>query len=413
MIAASEMLFEPPGLIAAVNGSLEKFVRRCNLSHALVLVRNYDVTAKLLQVFENTSLESSSWYIVVQLLTDLLQFDYVKRFEGTDETAALKTCLYSTNDALSPIWSLLMRALTPGAFPHRTVDPVTRLFRNIKGSLVNKNSFLMAMLNDSTSARVQETLDAISCVSSQDLVEHVENITFRNPQPIAPGVDFLNAHITVRMQARRLSEFNPPSFLLDVSSGFEFETKPCYVREHSSFVVPFALKAPHIFYRRGYSKVLNYGTIGAIMARELAKIVAPGATFNYSETLSSPEATNRYVSRMSCYVDFDGRSGSWTSTASGEFQQELFLWLTSVRVAYDALMADSTAVRDEGTEPKSAQRDFFLRFCLMTCESSSTTSLTARQKCLWPLFGMPEFSEAFNCSKGSYMASHRRCYGST
>ncbi|KAL3204931.1 hypothetical protein MRX96_041063 [Rhipicephalus microplus] len=52
---------------------------------------------RLLSIFQHNSALETFWYVAVQILTDLLQFDYVKRFDigigRTDETTALRNLL--------------------------------------------------------------------------------------------------------------------------------------------------------------------------------------------------------------------------------------------------------------------------------------------------------------------------------
>ncbi|KAK8756348.1 hypothetical protein V5799_000951 [Amblyomma americanum] len=289
-------------------------------------------------------------------------------------------------------------------------DLVSGLLQSVRKAIRSDRSYLTDPKGDSTLSRLQESLDAITFVSERQLASHEENIAFRSSQSIPSGTGFLFDHLSVRAQVRQQMQLNPPHFTWDVSSAIEFKSRAFYLDEHGSLFVPTALLTRDVFYGENASRFLNHGTLGAIVVRELAKIFAPGST-NHPEDPWTPEATNLYVSHMSCYVAFQGYgAGLWSfNKSSAEFQRELFLWLTSARVAYAALKDDFAASSHRSADWKSVQKGFFLRFCLAACDSWSKTSLSSRQKCLWPMFDMPEFADAFECPPRSYMASQHRC----
>ncbi|KAL1433633.1 hypothetical protein MTO96_012458 [Rhipicephalus appendiculatus] len=384
-VAYRKLHMEPPVIVAVVSGSMERLARRCNLSSVFLVARDYSNVAGLLSFFQlDSPPETLFWYVAVQILTDLLQFDYVKRFEigigRTDETAALRTCFLSMNAALSP---------------------------GVKKVFKDESNYLTDLGNDSTLERLRGSLDTVAVVTGAQLVTDDAGV-FHTSQPVPSGAGFLVDYVNVRAQVRRQSQFYPPDFAWDLSSMLEFKTRTFYVAEHDSLYVPTALQTRHVFYAVGGNnsrRLLNYGTFGAIVARELGKIFAPGARQGGDlDHLWTPEAVRSYASYMSCYTSLDA------ARTSPGFQLELFLWLTSARVAYAALQEDYSTLPGRKADWKSVQQDFFRRFCLAACDSWNRTALTSREKCHRPLFDMPEFAAAFDCPLVSYMASKRRCH---
>ncbi|XP_065305016.1 uncharacterized protein [Dermacentor albipictus] len=414
-IANRKLHFEPPALVAVATGSMERFARRCNFSSVFLLVRDYSNVAHLLSFFQqDVAPEVLSWYVALQLLTDLLQFDYVKRFElgsGSNEAAALRTCFESMSAALSPVWTLMSRQLmvVGGNSSSGKPDPVDALFQSVKKALKLGRNYLTDLRADPTLRRLQESLGSVALVSGARLTDGGD-IAFRSSQPVPSGVGFLLDYISARAQVRRQSQFNPPDFAWDVSSMLEFKTRAFYLAEHDSIFVPTALQTRHVFHGENSTRLLNYGTLGAIVARELGKIFAPGARHGGDFSgLWTPEAVRSYESHMSCYTSLEARA-TRSSGKAAEIQLELFLWLTSARAAYSALREDFSTLSDRKASWKSVQKEFFRRFCFTACDSWNKTTLSSRQKCLWPLFDMPEFADAFDCPVASYMASRRQCH---
>ncbi|KAH7939145.1 hypothetical protein HPB52_007383 [Rhipicephalus sanguineus] len=421
-VAYRKLHMEPPAIVAVVSGSMERLARRCNLSSVFLIARDYSNVARLLSFFHlDSSPETLFWYVAVQLLTDLLQFDYVKRFEigigRTDETAALRTCFLSMNAALSPVWTVMSRHLmAPGSNTSSSngkPDPVAALFQGVKKVFKDGSNYLTDLGNDSTLERLRGSLDTVAVVTGAKLISDDAGV-FHTSQPVPSGSGFLLDYVNVRAQVRRQSQFYPPDFAWDLSSMLEFKTRTFYVAEHDSLFIPTGLQTRHVFYAVGENdpwRLHNFGTLGAIMARELAKIFAPGARQGGDlDAFWTPEAVRSYESHMSCYMSFEPAQATKTAArASPWFQLELFLWLTSARVAYAALQEDYSTLPGRKADWKSVQQDFFLRFCLAACDSWNRTALTSREKCHRPLFDMPEFAAAFDCPLVSYMASKRRC----
>ncbi|KAH9380592.1 hypothetical protein HPB48_020372 [Haemaphysalis longicornis] len=411
-IAMKDLPFEPPALVAVTNSSLAKFARMCNLSDMYLFVRNFVMSVTVLNFFANQSLQVSSWYTAVQILTNLLEFDYVKRFTSDTHTAALKACHRSLYDALSPIWSFVTRHMIKHDFVHGAADPVAELFEDVKKALTSDIiSDLSGLRNDSTWSRMQETLYRIRIASHRQLANEGDEFTFQCLSPPQTGLGFLKDHVQAREHFRQHATFSPPSLILDATSTVDVETSTIYLEEYGKLFIPAALQTPPVFYHDKDLHFLNFGTLGAIMARELARSIYPSN--NSEQQLWTSEATLHYMHQMSCYLvaleAWHGPSQGPTNSTATDWL-ELLVWLTSVRVAHAALKQHFSIVANGQLSWRAVQRHFFLRFCLVACESQSQTALSARHKCVWPLFNMPEFADAFECPKYSYMASHRSCW---
>ncbi|KAH8032214.1 hypothetical protein HPB51_023991 [Rhipicephalus microplus] len=119
-------------------------------------------------------------------------------------------------------------------------------------------------------------------------------------------------------------------------------------------------------------------------------------------------AKRQYNLTAQCLERLYGRLGLRQRTA-GDITTELkrhdmVLRAQGLRLAYDALVK-SFGAATEGKEFvrlwSEAQATFFVRFCLLSCDSDQRDPkpvLSPRAKCLLPLHNMPEFGSVFDCS---------------
>ncbi|KAH7946324.1 hypothetical protein HPB49_023232 [Dermacentor silvarum] len=388
-----------PTLKALVANPMERLTKMSSLSEGYLLVRDYESTVDLVRFFTRPSGLHISWYLVVQMLVDLLLFDYVGRYELNDKWQALRACSGVVNKALSHVWSSLSRQMM---LNKTSRDPITELFENVRMELTSNNSYLHKFVSDTTFSRLRHALGNISFVSNRELLEHQRKLVLGSSLLTPSNQPFVRSYVDVRQKTRSVSLTWPPGVLCDIAAILELELTPSYRDETNSLFLSTALEMPHVFYSDDTARMLNYGVLGAAVARELILAVVPGAQLDERRALWTSEAARQLLNRMKCYVDTAVAHHKRNET--DDFKLELFPWLMSARVAYDALRRHFRFSQLDNSTWKTVQRQFFLRFCLAACQSSNATVVSARDKCIWPLSGNPAFTEAFDCPDTSRMS---------
>ncbi|KAL1422765.1 hypothetical protein MTO96_021738 [Rhipicephalus appendiculatus] len=339
-----------------------------------------------------------SWYLVVQMLVDLLLFDYVARYEMNDKWQALRACSVAVNKAVSNVWSSLSRQLMLNKTNH---DPISDLLDSVRAELASNNSYVHEFLSGKAFLALQRVVRNISCVSNSELLQLQRQLVLGSALLMPSNHSFVRSYVDVKQQTRTASLTWPPSVVWDIAALLEMEMAPRYREETNSVFLSTALEMPHVFYAEDTDHLLNYGVLGAALARELVLAVTPGSQLDTAELLWSSEATRQLLERLACYAD---PSVDHHEPNATDFGMELFPWLASVKVAYGALQRNFGIAQRGDSTWKMMQKQFFLRFCLAACHSSSAAVLSARHKCMWPLFGNAAFMEAFDCPDTSPMS---------
>ncbi|XP_054926847.2 uncharacterized protein [Dermacentor andersoni] len=401
-IAANLLQEVSPTLKALVANPMERLTKMSSLSKGYLLVRDYESTLDLVHFFTRPSSSYIPWYLMVQMLVDVLLFDYVARYELNDKWQALRACSVVVNRAMSHVWSSLSRQMMLNKTSH---DPITELFENVRMELTSTNGYLHKFVSDPTFSRLRNALGNISFVSNHELLEHQRKLVLRSSLLMPSNQHFVRSYVDVRQKTRSVSLTWPPDVLCDIAALLEMELTPSYRDETNSLFLSTALEMPHIFYSDDTARLLNYGVLGAALARELILAVVPGAQLDKLRAVWTSEAARRLMDRMTCYVDTAATHDERNAT---DFKLELFPWLMSARVAYDALKRHFSFAQVDSSTWKTVQKQFFLRFCLAACHSSNAAVVSPRDKCIWPLSGNPAFAEAFDCPDTSRM-SRRMC----
>ncbi|KAH6930053.1 hypothetical protein HPB50_008167 [Hyalomma asiaticum] len=401
-IPVNRLREESPTLEALVASPMKRLARMSGLSEGYLLVRDYENVVSFIRLLTRSSGSNVAWYLVVQMLVDLFVFDYVERYEAKDKWHTLRACSGAVNKAMSHVWSSLGRQLMLNRTNH---NPISDLFDNVRKELASNNSYLQEFLSGNAFSRLQKAVGGISCIMNHELLESQHKLVLRSAVLTPTHQSFVRSYVDVRQQTRSASLTWPPGVLWDLATLHEMEVTPIYREETNSMFLSTILEMPHVFYSDDAAHLLNYGVLGAALARELVGAVAPGASLDRAESLWSSEDTQQLLERLECYVDsaVANREGNTTN-----LKLEIFPWLVSVKIAYDALRKEFLLKKLDDSVWKIMQRQFFLRFCLAACQSPSAGLISARDKCIRPLSGNPAFVQAFDCPNASPM-SHQPC----
>ncbi|KAH9368581.1 hypothetical protein HPB48_009821 [Haemaphysalis longicornis] len=400
-ISRDRLRLESPDLGALTDAAFDRLLQMSNYRMGYLLAHHYNGTLELVRLLKEKSGRVVSTYLVAQILADSTPFGYIKWLGSNDKRIARRACLHAVHKVAPFLWFTLSSELVRNESGQ---DPVSELYDKILVTISSSRNF-PTLFDGYTISKAQRTLSNISLLSINALRnlkhEYVDSAT-----PLATSnVSFTRKYIEMCYQARSRSLTVPPDVRWDVASAVDFGTSPTYEGGMNALFLPLMLQIPHVFYGKKSLNFLNYGTLGASLARELATRVSPTTQFNETEPMWSPEALQRFMTGMACYEDTNVKYEARNSAIVSDLQLEQFLWLTSATLAYQALKNDFLDTDSNNSVWKNAQKQFFLRFCLAACESSSiSNALNARVKCARPLSAIPTFADVFGCPEGSYMS---------
>ncbi|KAH8030323.1 hypothetical protein HPB51_006755 [Rhipicephalus microplus] len=343
-------------------------------------------------------------------------------------------CLDAATRALEPDWPLVLATL---AFPHADFGGANALFDGVRrASMATTPDWL----DNVTTRRIRARLRHVTLTSFATSFER-DNATMAEVGSsfVRANRSFLAHYVTLHHVGQEASIRDPPNGLKGALSSVELHGRVVYSDLFATVFLPLVYLRHPVFYNASVASYYNYGTLGAVVAKELAEAVSPFSRGDDFEDVGNEdrgssnastgsflwsEASRReFAYRIGCYRAFEdhfhkGRPQDvdWMTTP---LKRNLFAWLRAARVAYEAMKTDYVASTTRGgTLPhrvtpalwKSAQMVFFRRFCLVACGLDRTEPLSARDRCHWPLLNMAEFVDAFGCPNNSFMASRQSCH---
>ncbi|KAK8772933.1 hypothetical protein V5799_012535 [Amblyomma americanum] len=387
-----------------------------------VLFTGLNATRLVTRKLEDSPVNVTSWYLVAVILSQALRFDFVKRFGENYPYRSEHLCLDATIRALEPDWPMVLLQL---AFNGVDFAGAEALFDSVRRAAMVTPEWLDNATAKMTRERLRQAT-LTSFATSFDNATATE-VSFAYASGAATlNRSFLASYVVLHQLGQEASIRNPPDGFKGALSSVELRGRVLYKDLYNTVFLPLVYLRHPIFYNSSVASYYNYGTLGAILSKELVEAVSPfsprGDSEDSGEDSGRPswwsEAARREFSyRISCYRAFDdhfhkGRLQD-VDRMSVAFQRNLFAWLRAAKVSYEAMKADfgaNLAVRDRPALWKSAQKVFFRRFCLVACGLDRTEPLSAKERCLWPLLNMAEFVESFGCPNNSFMASRQNCH---
>ncbi|XP_037526000.1 uncharacterized protein LOC119403124 [Rhipicephalus sanguineus] len=220
---------------------------------------------------------------------------------------------------------------------------------------------------------------------------------------------FVSQYILARRHDLQVRRVSPPTLreLYSVRHGYSGDV--AYSQRVGVVVVPGLYQMEPYVYNSDVPAYFSYGTVGALLASQVAKIMHPNyAGVRQSGSWWARDTHDRYSRRIRCLVDLHYRLGFKDHVAGSPQEQQATMYtvVQGLRLAFDSMEAD---FRDHAPNYgvfsaywPEAVRIFFMRYCLLWCSASQRPNpLTPREMCLLPVHNMPEFAEAFGCSKSA------------
>ncbi|KAH6923338.1 hypothetical protein HPB50_000423 [Hyalomma asiaticum] len=388
----------------------------------VVLFTGYEQTKKVFQHLAEVRLRTTVWYLSVTIIAQVLRYDFARRFHPTHGHDTARLCFEAVNEALHLHWHYVLRELSVT----RPAADISHLMNSVFLS-VHRLTVPHWLDEETTSvarARINKTSLETMAPSAGDGGATNVNTTYlrRELQQSSAAKaqrSFPAKYVLFRaLSHREAVQHNPPHWVTARMASLWAQPWPVYDALYGKIFLPAAyLKSP-VFYDGRSTLPFVYGTVGAAMAKALADVVGPYSRWNATAPHRSHDSwwtTTKLFDaqlRLGCLrtrVDEDvlrHPNRNPHPKTSEAFKASAFAWIRAARVSHDAMRAAiyEDRPRDPGRDkywPK-AQRQFFARFCLMACGTERQDALRPRERCIWPLVNMPEFSKAFECRNESY-----------
>lgn len=380
----------------------------------LVLFTGYNRTLSIVKLLLSAPLKVTVAYLTIQVIAQALRFNFLKRQNEQTPPKLRLICFDAVNQALSPDWFFVARKLL---FTNSELVGIQAIFDDVKRFAFVGN--VARWLDNSTGTRAREELDYVDLTTHLSAYDSFAKVSFDFTEAEVPDKGFIANYLTLQRSAQRQFLMNTPSALRAGLSYLEAKGRAVYSERHRTVFLPLVLQHSPVFYASNVPASYNYGTLGAILAKEISEAVSPFSGLGKGvASWWTKEALREFSYRASCYRGFDDASRRQVlkdvDRMTPQFLHSMFVWLRSARVSYESMAvnfkgssAGKALIHDQW---RKAQKTFFLRFCLISCSLEHTESLTPREKCMWPVLNMPEFGDAFGCPPTSFMRSRQKCH---
>ncbi|XP_064487642.1 neprilysin-1-like [Ornithodoros turicata] len=353
-----------------------------------------------LLVLRSVPLRRVKAYLSIYALAAVLAFHFSARYRSLSFVEQTRVCLEATKTALTLHWQTIINATMPGT---KSRDEATKIFSTIKESLSSK---LPNWMDTRTQAKSKIKLRNVRLRFYRD---DVDNTPFGDVPPLEG--DFVKDYYSLLAWSRRWQLKFPSSSVLDEQEEAELTGSPLYSDKHESLFMPTYLQQRPILYSGSVEFYFNYGTLGSLIAKELAEAIGPnehnvkilGGHKNWWTSASR----QRFDDASKCYKPSVQRAQVKVDQVpkfTNDLANSLFVWSHAARIAYDSTVKELSTTN---YRPTHAKRIFFVRFCLLSCDSVDAGA--ARERCMVPLMHMPEFADVFNCPNISTMSLQQRC----
>ncbi|KAL3183467.1 hypothetical protein MRX96_033580 [Rhipicephalus microplus] len=340
-------------------------------------------------------LRNATAYITVQVVMEVLRYDFFRRYEQQHARDVVIMCLNTTRQFLFYTWPALVANLTLNS---SDVEASRKLFDDILEGVVDH-------MNRVHWLELPSRLEATRKVRNVRLITINPNISdvsvsvsrqVNYSKLSRPPADFVNTYIeAAQLDTLLRREVGNEEYGLYGKLQLEGDVaymKLWSLRSGAELFLPTLLSKPPLFYPEA-GEPFNYGTLGVLVAMALSS----ATLLNYHE------ATR-------CYEEQYRRLSNSTASFPEEQRDQVFLWTRAARIAFDRYRLKYKARIARGRERLQHDRVFFMRLCLLTCASREEVGhLWPRFRCHMPLLNMREFSEAFSCRTIDLLAPEKKC----
>lgn len=341
-------------------------------------------------------------YLAIHLTSRLVILEQAKRKSRTSPQEAARFCLHTTRHGFTHTWPYLIANILSPSVTRQHVVKIYDTLRD-KKNLDSVLVWMQGSAHEEAHDKIKTTtLVAIDRNPSDDL-DQMKFADF-NVEDVPSRLFTTNyLKFVIHDHKQRLKKIPTP--LLFHTADMQETSNLSLSEKHHAIVVPTLHQVKPLFYPVGVPIYFNYGTLGALLAVQVSESLGPrGSQYDASGKLRtwwSGKTEKAFNSIVTCLVDLNRRMNPRVNELGDKRLNAIFVWAQSARLAYNSLRAEflastSQAIFDEHWS--EAQKTYFLRFCLLSCERDNAPNpLLPRETCMLPLHNMQEFADAFGC----------------
>ncbi|KAH7932699.1 hypothetical protein HPB49_001286 [Dermacentor silvarum] len=350
---------------------------------------------------------------------EVLFLEFSREWMSSDPTKTARFCLALVQKCLTDSWPHLIAKLMDASESVSALKAINQELRQASHDSDALFTWLPTAMRTAIGKKIDMvTLEVVSENAEVDRLaatidaedeDYVRLMAYIE----ARSVEFIDLYLKVMAYGHQKRARSPPTLTQLYVSRFERRQELAYSPALQSIVVPTVYQLAPYLYATGVPSHFNYATVGALLSAHIAEIVAPpalparqrGPTLHLIDPGPRDGTAGRnYNASVLCLQRLHSLLGLQRHAfGSGEVQRRaMYLQALSLRLAYEGLLKSfgPEAVTTEfRTLWPEAQKTFFIRFCLLSCDADQTPNpLSPRAGCLLPLHNMPEFAVVFNCT---------------
>ncbi|KAK8785112.1 hypothetical protein V5799_008523 [Amblyomma americanum] len=382
-------------------------------------------------------LRNATFYLATSLEADVVYILSMKDTIAQSEVYKALYCLGFTYKCLTLTWAFL-------AARHLAEPRSIGVLQDILGAMqeaVSEERDAFVWMEEATRNKTAAALSKLSVHVIAGKAFNVTSVDYNKPD-VKLDVDenFLKVLVTALKLHHSVMSAKPPTRVEMLVSELEFRGALSLIPIMEYIVVPTLYQRDPYLYNYHVPDYFNYGTMGGLLGAQLAETVGVAVNDDRQSTWDPATAT-KHGELLRCLTERRRHLGfpDFHPATADQQQTQMVTLSISARLAYSGLkrvfrrkglqsleppilklsnisltllvtsdcvslrvFSQSRTVKVFNDYWPEALRVFFSRFCLLWCSGSQAADpLTAREKCVLPLYNMEEFAELYNCDANS------------
>ncbi|XP_064487517.1 neprilysin-like [Ornithodoros turicata] len=375
-----------------------------------ILIGGKELIVEVVQALENYSIDSVHMYCSLQLAMEILRYDYFRRFEIVNPFDRVWMCLSTTMAYISYTWPFLVASLATNVTNYNLVNITFNAARLAMKAGLDQIQWMELPSKLDARQKLEKVLLLI--IEPSHLYHLSSLVDYYNPKSLPS--DFIESFDIMSSLSAKLHQvvFGQES---NVDIGrYQLRGVVQYLESENTIVVPTAMLMPPMFYPHNVDSSFNYGTLGVLISKLFASTIGPSGSLRMPDGTEddwwTEDTRTDFTKHIECLV-VQYTLLETSTTPSDNVVDQLFLWTFALKHGYNRFRRLLRG--DLKSQLRLArQQTFFIRFCMMSCDSHNEKSderLPKKYRCILPLMNVPAFTAAFNCKPGSPMAPRKRC----
>ncbi|XP_070383955.1 endothelin-converting enzyme 1-like isoform X2 [Dermacentor albipictus] len=280
-----------------------------------VLMMNAKVVRHVLSVLFSKGTRIAALYLSAYLASYVATMENDKRRVVSGEKSVAWLCLSRARECLTKTWPQLLATLLRARSSASILEDIFTTIKKASTSrkvftwLGEKSREVASQEVASTSMVIQEPIDPKANYSGLDVGEGAHNGSlFTDSDDHAHS--FVSKYWLARRHDQRARMVSPPTMRHQQSMRSAFTGDVVYLRRVGVVLVPGVYHTEPYMYGSDVPCYFNYGTVGALLASQVAIVVHPDfAGFRHGMPWWARDTHDRYSLRIRCLVDLHYRLG--------------------------------------------------------------------------------------------------------